>query len=173
MADIIIKNDGSLKDLTDKLTEIFTPEKITRPSWNEFYLGLAEYISKRSRDPSTQTGAVIVRPDKSVCSVGFNGFAQKMPDSPELYANREEKYSRIIHCEMNALMFSRDQAHQGYTLYTWPFLSCDRCFVHMVQAGITRFVAPKATPEKLTRWGTSLERVRQYAKECGVELVEV
>lgn len=173
MADIIIQNDGTLKDLTNKLTEIFTPEKITRPSWDEFYLGLAKYMAGRSKDPSTKTGAVIVRPNKSVCSVGFNGFAQKMPDNSELYANREEKYSRIIHCEMNALNFSQDKSHEGYTLYTYPFLSCDRCFVHMVQAGITKFVAPKPSEDKLSRWGVAFERVRKYAKECKVEIVEV
>jgi deoxycytidylate deaminase/predicted kinase len=172
MADITIINDKTIGDLERHLTEIFTPEKIRRPTWDEFYLDLAQEMSKRSKDPSTKVGAVIVRPDKSVCSVGFNGFSQKMPDSVELYANREEKYSRIIHAEMNALIFSRDQSHQGYTLYTWPMLSCDRCFGPMVQAGIIRFVTLKPTQDKLDRWGASFERVKQDAKKCKVEIVE-
>jgi len=141
--------------------------------WDQWYLGLAKYVSTKSKDPSTKTGAVIVRPDKSLCSVGFNGFPQKMPDLPELYANREEKYSRIIHCEMNALLFSRDQTLEDYTLYTYPFMSCDRCFEHMVQKGIIRFVYPKATPDQLTRWGDTFERVLRYAEETGVEMVEL
>jgi deoxycytidylate deaminase len=95
-----------------------------------------------------------------------------MPDAPDLYANRDEKYSRIIHCEMNAAMFARESL-QGYTLYTFPFISCDRCFVHMAQEGITRFVAPEASPEQLERWGSAFDRVRQYAKEMNLELVEV
>lgn len=144
-----------------------------RQSWDEFFIGLAKYVSTRSKDPSTKTGAVIVRPDRTVSSVGFNGFPKLMPDQETLYNNREEKYSRIVHCEMNALLHSRDQTHQGYTLYTWPFVSCDRCFVHMVQAGITRFVAPKATPEQLERWGAAFEKVRGFAKEMNVELVEI
>jgi len=142
-------------------------------TWDQWYLGLAKYVSTKSKDPSTKTGAVIVRPDKSLCSVGFNGFPQKMPDLPELYANREEKYSRIIHCEMNALLFSRDQTLEDYTLYTYPFMSCDRCFEHMVQKGIIRFVYPKATPDQLTRWGDTFERVLRYAEETGVEMVEL
>ena len=141
--------------------------------WDLRFLDLAKHIASWSRDPSTQTGAVIVRPDKSVCSVGFNGFPQRMPDNPEFYANRDEKYSRIVHCEMNAVLFSRDQSLDGYTLYTYPFMSCDRCFVHMVQKGITRFVAPQATEEQLTRWGPAFEKVRQYAREMGVELEEL
>jgi len=140
--------------------------------WDEFYLGMAKYIASKSKDPSTKTGAVIVRPDRSLCSIGFNGFPKKMPDDPALYADRESKYSRIIHCEMNALLFSREQV-EGYTLYTFPFLSCDRCCVHMVQAGITRFVAPKATPDQLTRWGAAFEKVRGYAKEMGVVIEEL
>jgi dCMP deaminase len=140
--------------------------------WDNRYLELARHISTWSKDPSTQTGAVIVRPDQSIASVGFNGFPQNMPDTPELYANRDEKYSRIIHCEMNAAMFARESL-QGYTLYTYPFISCDRCFVHMAQEGIVRFVAPEASPEQLERWGPAFDRVRLYAKEMNLELIEV
>ena len=136
------------------------------------FLGLAEYVSRWSKDPSTKVGAVIVRPDRSVCSVGFNGFPQRMPDFPELYNDREEKYSRIVHGEINAKEFAIDKI-KGYTLYTTPFMPCDRCFVQMVQAGIVRFVAPKATKDQLTRWGPAFEKVRKYARECCVELVEL
>jgi dCMP deaminase len=141
-------------------------------SWDEFYLGLAKYMSTRSKDPSTKVGAVIVRWDKSVCSVGYNGFPQTMPDEPELYANRDEKYSRIIHAEINALNFAREVV-KGYTLYTYPFMSCDRCFVQMAQAGIYRFVSPKPTEDQLTRWGPAFDRVRKYASEMKLLLEEI
>lgn len=140
--------------------------------WDRRFLELARLVSTWSKDPSTQTGAVIVRPDKSVASIGFNGFPVSMPDHDGLYHNREEKYSRIIHCEMNALNFSNDNTHKDYTLYTWPFLSCDRCAVHMIQAGITRFVAPQATEEQLTRWGDAFNRTRGYIEECGATIDE-
>lgn len=146
---------------------------MTISKWDLRYIEMARLVSTWSKDPSTQTGAVIVRPNKSVAGVGFNGFPQNMPDSPELYANREEKYSRIVHCEMNALMFTKDDNLHGYWLYTHPFISCDRCFIHMLQAGLTRFVAPQATEEQLTRWGPAFDRVRRYATEAGVELIEV
>ena len=145
---------------------------MARTSWDEFYIGLAKYMATRSRDPSTQVGAVIVRPDKSVAAVGFNGFPQLMNDSDELYNNRDEKYSRIIHGEINALNFCNESV-KNYTLYTVPFMPCDRCFVIMAQAGIRRFVFPKATEEQLTRWGAAFDKVRGYAREMGLELVEV
>ena len=142
--------------------------------WDARYLGLARHIAGWSKDPSTQVGAVIVRPNKSLASIGFNGFPQGMPDDEELYADREEKYCRIIHAEMNALRFSADQSHEGYTLYNWPFLPCisKGCFIHLVQEGITRFVSPEATDDILSRWGNDIELVHKYAKECGVEIVE-
>lgn len=140
--------------------------------WNNFYLGMAQYISWKSKDPSTQTGAVIVRPDMTVASVGYNGFPRAMPDEPEAYQDREQKYSRIIHCEMNALMMARESV-ENYVLYTYPFMSCDRCFVHMVQAGIKTFVYPKATEEQLSRWGASFAKTLGYAAECGVKMVEI
>jgi dCMP deaminase len=141
--------------------------------WDIFYLGLAQYMSRRSKDPSTKTGAAIVRPDKSLCSVGFNGFPQNMPDTPELYADREEKYSRIVHCEVNAQLFSRDSSLRGYTLYTWPFASCDRCAVQMLQAGIGRFVWPEPDADKLARWGTAFDRTKRYLGEAGVSFSEI
>jgi dCMP deaminase len=143
--------------------------------WDIYYLKMAKHVASKSKDPSTQTGAVIVRPDKSVCSIGFNGFPKGMKDSPEVYANREEKYSRIVHCEVNAQLFSRDASLQGYTLYTWPFASCDRCCVQMLQSGITRFVAP-VLPESLKeRWEASLNKTKGYIEECGkvLDLVDV
>jgi dCMP deaminase len=140
--------------------------------WDLRYLDMARLISTWSKDPSTQTGAVIVRPNGTVMGVGFNGFPQNMSDAPELYANREEKYSRVVHCEVNALIFSNGPV-QGCTLYTWPFLSCDRCMVQMLQAGIKRFVAPVASADQLTRWGAAFEKVKKYAAEVGVDVVEV
>ena len=95
-----------------------------------------------------------------------------MPDNPEYYANREEKYSRIIHCEMNALLHCREQVDY-YTLYTWPFACCDRCVVHMIQAGITRFVFPEPSPELLPRWGAALGKTKEYMNECGMQWLEI
>lgn len=140
-------------------------------SWDQFFLGMAKYVSIKSKDPSTKVGAVIVRPDKSVCSVGFNGFPQKMPDLPEFYSNREEKYSRVVHAEKNAVRFSREEL-TGYTIYV-TMMPCDRCFVELVQEGITRFVYPKPTEDQMSRWAISFEKVKRYAQECNVELVEL
>jgi dCMP deaminase len=139
--------------------------------WDTYFLGIARVVSYKSKDPSTKTGAVLVRPDHTVVSVGYNGFPRPMPDNPAWLIDRSEKYKRIIHCEMNAMICAKEPLH-GCTLYTFPFGSCERCFVHMVQAGIVRFVFPPLPIDKIDRWYTDMRRVVQLAKETGVELCE-
>jgi len=140
--------------------------------WDERFLELSKVIASWSKDPSTQTGAVIVSPDRTIIAVGYNGFPKGMEDTPELYANREVKYSRIVHCEMNAVLNAK-QSVQGCTLYTWPFASCDRCAVHMIQAGITTFVFPKLPKELEERWKESVAKTKAYFEEAGVNWREI
>lgn len=140
--------------------------------WHRWFLGMAAYVATASKDPSTQVGAVIVGPNKAIVSTGFNGFPSVMWDRKEWYADREEKLSRIIHAEMNALLFANSPT-QGCTLYTHPCIPCDRCMVYMLQAGITKFVAPTPSAEVEARWGAAFERTRSYAKESGVMLMEI
>jgi dCMP deaminase len=142
--------------------------KLTK--WDTRFVQLARFIAAWSRDPSTQTGAVIAGPDHRILSVGFNGFPAGMPDDASLYDDRDEKYSRILHCEVNALIFARIVPPKS-TLYTYPFMSCDRCVVQMLQAGIRRFVAPKATESQLRRWGPAFTKTEKYIAECGGTLI--
>lgn len=139
--------------------------------WDLFFLSQCKFVSQRSKDPSTKTGSLIVRPDKTVASQGFNGFPKQMHDNPNWLNDRKEKYSRIIHCEMNALLHAREPV-TGYTLYTWPCISCDRCLVHLAQAGITRFVFPSATEDMLSRWKELLDRAEQYLFDMGLKWTE-
>lgn len=138
--------------------------------WDLFFLNMCDLVSGLSKDPSTKTGAIIVRPDKTVASTGFNGFPKPMNDDSSLYNDRPTKYSRIIHSEMNALLHAREPV-KGYTLYTTG-CCCDRCFVHMVQAGIKRFVYWEDTEDMKSRWGDQFGKVSSYALEADVDLVQ-
>ena len=86
--------------------------------------------------------------------------------------DREEKLSRTVHCEMNALLHA-DGFVKGFTLYTTPSLSCDRCAVHMIQAGIQFCVAPLPTGGFAERWAAALDRTRGYYLEAGVRFREI
>ena len=139
--------------------------------WDFRFLEEAKLKASWSKDPSTKCGSVIVSPDKRIISSGFNGFPQRMEDKEDFYNNREEKYSRIIHCEMNALIFARESL-KNCIVYTYPFLSCDRCCVHLIQAGIIRFVAPKATNESAERWEPTFIKTRKMLDDCGISYYE-
>lgn len=158
--------------IATSLNELYAQEYARQNKWDLRFLNMAKLVSTWSKDPSTQTGAVIVRSNKTVAGVGFNGFPQGMPDNPELYANRDVKYSRVVHCEVNATIFGSGP-FTNCTLYTFPFMSCDRCFVQMLQNGIRRFVYPEATEDQKLRWGQAFEKVRAYAAETGAEMVEI
>ncbi len=139
--------------------------------WDIRFLEMAKLVASWSKDPSTQTGAVIVRPNRTVASMGYNGFPRRMKDFPELYLDRERKYSRIIHCEMNAILRAKEDL-DGYTLYTFPFITCDRCAVHVVESGITRVVAPVCPEHLVERWQHLFDKSRGYYEEAGIQYDE-
>lgn len=129
-------------------------------------VGLAEHIAMWSKDPNTGVGAVIVRPDRTVASLGFNGFPRRIADTAERLHNRDEKLSLVIHAELNAILSSHVPV-AGMTLYvSQP--CCDRCAVHVVQSGIVRVVARAPTDVFRQRWRESLARSGAVFREAGV-----
>lgn len=140
-------------------------------NWDQYFLRIASVAASKSKDPSTQVGAVIVRPDKTIVSVSYNGFPRGVADTLERLNDRPTKYSLVVHAEMNAILSARESLN-GYTLYTVPFMPCDRCFVHVIQAGIKRVVFPPATVSQEERWGEAFNRVRRLAQEVDIQLVE-
>jgi dCMP deaminase len=138
--------------------------------WDTRFLDMSRLVGSWSKDPSTQTGAVIVDKNRRVVSVGYNGFAKGVNDDPFLYSNRELKYKMIVHCERNAIIFAQ-RSLEGCTLYTTPFASCAPCAAMVIQAGITRCVAPVLPNHLVERWQEELNVAAVMFREAGVELV--
>lgn len=135
--------------------------------WDERFLKLAEEVATWSKDPSTQVGCVIVDPDTlRIMGLGFNGFPRGMCDHKELYDDRETKYSRTIHAEVNAVLNS--QKTEGMTAYvTAP--PCTNCALVLIQSGINCVVCRKPSEDLLARWRSSIEKSRGYFLEVEVE----
>jgi dCMP deaminase len=144
-----------------------------RLPWDAWYTLLADFIGQRSKDPRTQVGAVIVRPDKTIAATGYNGFPRAIEDKPELLNDRDAKYKRVIHAEMNAILTAKEPLN-GYTLYT-SLHPCDRCAAHVVQAGIKKVVFPHLTPPMLERWAGKIDfdTAKAIFAEAGVEVVQI
>lgn len=148
------------------------PKPLPNEKWIHRFLGLAEHVAQWSRDPSTKVGAVIVRPNKGVASLGFNGFPQGILDSEERYNDRTVKYDLIVHGEINAIAFAQEPLH-GYTLYTWPFLPCCRCAGIVIQNGISVVIAPVIPEELKERWEKSLNTTKEMFAEANVACYEI
>ena len=132
--------------------------------WDDRFITLACEVATWSRDPSTQVGCVIVREDKTVAGLGFNGFPRGMDDGEDLYANREVKYQRVLHAEMNAVLNSQGPV-KGCTAYV-SAPTCSNCGLILVQSGIVRVVV-KLSPLAV-RWQDSIDLAKGFYQEAGV-----
>ena len=135
--------------------------------WHKRFLDLAKHISTWSKDPSTQVGAVIVDNSKRIISTGYNGFSMGVHDNIERLENRDIKYEMIVHGEINAIVFAR-QDLTNTTLYTYPFMPCSRCASIVIQSGIKTVIAPF---NNNPRWKDSFDITQTLFTEAGVELI--
>jgi dCMP deaminase len=133
--------------------------------WDQRFLDLAKHISAWSKDPSTQVGAVIVRPNRTIVSVGYNGFPRKVRDEGALYQDRAVKLLRTVHAEANAIL-TASQSVKGCTLYVSPLHPCANCTGIIIQAGIARVVA--YMPTKPHAWEENFAVAQQMFDEARV-----
>lgn len=130
-------------------------------------MGLAEYYSTQSKDPSTKVGAVIVNPETlEVVGLGYNGFPRGCNDHEDLYANRELKYARVVHADSNAIINAGHVARGG-VMFVWPMFTCNECAKLIIQAGIVKVVSPR---KAVDRWAASHDTAMQMYQEAGVEV---
>lgn len=98
---------------------------------DEYFFGIAQAVSEGSKCNRLKVGAVIVRPDNTIASTGFNG-------TPRGYPNECEEdgvtLPTVIHAEMNAILFARE-ALDGYTIYI-THSPCQRCQAFIQQVGL-------------------------------------
>lgn len=134
---------------------------------DDFYMGLAQYVTAKSKDPSTKVGAVIVNQHYQPVSYGTNGFARGVPDLQELLDDRESKLRLTIHAEENAIIFAA-RPLDGCIIYVWPMMPCSTCMAKIVQSRISRVVTLKASKEQEERWGKDFRLSLWQAQKAGV-----
>jgi len=107
----------------------------------KYFLDIAEAVAKKSKDPNTQVGAVIVT-DNRVQSTGYNGYAMGAADD-KLPKCAPEKYDYFIHAEVNALLAAVKNGIQinHNTIVYLTHSPCPNCIRLLWQAGIKNFVA--------------------------------
>ena len=143
-------------------------------NWTEYFLQIAEVVKLKSKDQSTQIGAVIVGTDNEVLSTGYNSFPRGMDDSKQERQERPEKYFWMEHAERNAIY---NAARIGVSLknsiiYLTSGLPCMDCARGIVNSGIkTVYCKQVCTTKNKDKWDESQKKSLELLRECDVDVI--
>ena len=131
-----------------------------RPSWDEYFMEMAELARKRSTCLRRHVGAVIVK-DNRVIATGYNGVPKGIRHCEETGCLRQQlnvpsgkmhELCRGLHAEQNAIIQAAcmGSSIEGGTLYctTQPFVICTKMIIN---AGIKRVVIKESYPDALAQ----------------------
>jgi dCMP deaminase len=141
---------------------------LKRPSWDEYFMGIAELAATRSSCLRRHVGAVIAL-DHRVVATGYNGSPSGMThcltlgclrDKLKIPSGTRAEICRGLHAEQNALMFARGTELRGATLYCTN-QPCVVCAKLIIQSGIRTVVFKDPYPDDLAL---------SFFKEAGLKL---
>lgn len=144
-----------------------------RPSWDDYFLELADAASKRATCDRGKSSCVIVR-DKQVLATGYVGSPAGLPHCDDvghlmkkvIQENSEisEHCLRTVHAEQNAICQAakRGISIEGATLYT-RMTPCRTCAMLLINCGIVRVVCERKYQ--------LAEESEQLLAEVGIEFV--
>lgn len=146
-----------------------------RPSWDEYFLALADMVGSRGTCDRGRSGCVITR-DKRIISTGYVGSPAGLAHCDEVGHEmhtvtgedgvQSRHCIRTAHAEQNAINnAARDgMAVKDSTLYC-KMLPCYKCAQSIINAGIVRVVAAKDYH--------ATKRSKEILKEAGVEFTVI
>lgn len=173
LSKVVISNDGSRKDLARVVKSLnFSDPSWLRPSWDHYFMQLAELASTRSNCMKRRVGAIIVQ-DCKVVATGYNGTPRGLTNChaggcPR--CNRNAKCGQsledclCLHAEENAMLEAGTPRIQGATIYSTSS-PCLGCAKRIVQVGIKRVVfaieysVEHKVEELFTQVGIRMEKV--------------
>lgn len=143
---------------------------MARPSWDEYFMAIAEQVAGRSTCSRRHCGAVLVS-DKRILATGYNGAPKGLRHCEEVGCLRErlgipsgEKHElcRAIHAEQNAVVQAAKYGTQidGATVYT-THQPCVLCAKILINAGTREIVFRDAYPDPLAE---------ELLAEAGIEI---
>ena len=125
----------------------FDNKELVRPSFDTYFMRMAELAASRSNCMKRGNGAVIAK-DNRVVSTGYNGTAFGLRNCNEGGCKRCNDNVRqgidldkclCLHAEESAVMEAGRKATMGATIYTTSF-PCSLCAKMIIQGGIKRIV---------------------------------
>ena len=105
---------------------------------DQYMLNIAVVESRKSNDPNTKVGAVLLEQWGRGISKGYNHFPTGVIETPERW-QRPIKYAYVLHAE-NAAILGAEFRHEGSILYISHFPPCPECVKIIVQSGVGEIV---------------------------------
>lgn len=134
----------------------------TRLSSDEYAVRMAETASERSEDPYVKVGTCLLRHDKTVAAVGYNGA----PSGVEIdWSDRDGRRDWVIHAEANALRYVTP-GEVG--LMATTMMPCERCILLVAAYKIPRVVYRDALTENYDP-----SKIQMIADACGIEVTKI
>lgn len=132
--------------------------KESRPSWDEYFMKIAEEVKTRSTCLRRRVGVVIVK-EKRILSTGYNGAPSRLAHCLEIGCLRELKrissgqrheLCRGLHAEQNAIIQAAlyGTEIEGSILYS-THQPCGLCTKMLINAGIKEIVYRESYPDEL------------------------
>ena len=130
-----------------------------RPSWDEYFMGIAKLTAERSTCLRRKVGAVIVK-DKQIVSTGYNGAPKGIPHCDEkggcfremnnIPSGERHELCRALHAEQNAIIQAATSGRgvEGATIYI-THQPCVICAKMIINAGINRIIVDECYPDEL------------------------
>lgn len=148
-------------------------DDFVRPSWDEYFMSIAEMVKTRSTCTRRQVGAVIVK-DKRILTTGYNGTPTGLKHCDEAGCLREQlgipsgqrhELCRGIHAEQNAIIQAANFGVpiQGSTIYV-TLSPCILCTKMLINSGITRIVTKEAYDDELAL---------KMLEECSIKYIKL
>ena len=172
MANKFIFNDGTLEELKQRLDFVLKHDRKKRPSWDQYFMNVADVVHQEHLCLRRNVGAVLVK-DKQIIATGYNGL-QGHPTCDELGgclrdlakvpSGQRIEISRAVHAEQNAISQAAENgiSTKGATLYctTYPCILCIRTIIN---AGIKKVIYKEYYPDD----GTT-----DIAKRSNIEMIQ-
>lgn len=130
-----------------------------RPTWDEYFMEIANLVKTRSTCLRRQVGAVIVK-DKKILSTGYNGAPRGCAHCIDIGCLREKlgipsgerhELCRALHAEQNAIAQAAEHGTsvKDATIYVTA-QPCSLCAKILINAGITDIIYQGDYPDTLS-----------------------
>jgi dCMP deaminase len=130
-----------------------------RPTWDEYFMEMAEITAKRSTCLRRNVGAVIVQ-DKHIMAAGYNGAPKGIRHCDErggclreklgVPSGERQELCIALHAEQNAIVQAAalGQSIEGATMYV-THQPCIICAKMIINAGIKKIIVKDGYPDQL------------------------